>query len=523
MKKLIVLLLIICISSRADAVQETRKPPVPLRPASLVEARRPPVPSRAGVEKYKAVRKILIKKIVVEGHQILPGEEIRLLVKKYENRMLSTEEISSIANEITELYKSYGIMTALAYLPPQEVENNTLKINIIEGRIGNIKVEGNRHTWDFYLRNVLKQNEGDIIFVPEIEQNIINFNKNNDIKLRATVKKGENLGESDIILHVEEKQPFHLGASFDNTGIRSTGNLKTGTTLTIDSLLGFRDRLVGNYSFANGVNSVFSVYDFPIGYGGTRVGGLFSYGDSQVKQGLYKDLKIEAKTLEIGTFLNQPIFNNNKYIVYSTLGFNARKTETYLLDELAFEPTQVRVGNIGLTAIATDKYGQWVHNSTANLGMNILGGQEKFFKYNASLQRIQFIGKKCLLLIKGAAQFTTDDIPAIEQFSVGGYSTVRGYPESYSLGDNGFSFNAEFRFPLFIDRLQGLVFADMGSSIYRSRDRGTDLTLVSVGGGLRFNFTKYLWGRADYGFGLSDKTSEVPFAKLHFSLESTPF
>ena len=483
------------------------------------------------------IQKIFVEKIVVEGNQLLTDDEITPITEKYLNKELTIEEISYIASEITEVYKSYGIRTALAYLPPQEIQDNTVNIKIIEGRIGKITVKGNKFTWGFHLKNAIKQKEGDIIFAPEIEQDILKFNKNNDVQLKATIRKGENLGESDIILNVEERQPFHLNTSFDNSGVLTTGKYKGGTTVTVDSLLGFRDRLTAHYGRSRSVNSVFASYDFPIGYGGARIGTSFGYGDSAVTRGPLREYEIESRIEDYALYITKPIYNGNKYQLYATGSFNFKENTLYMLGERFDKvggdpPTHVRTGTISFTGIANDKYGRWIHKSDFTLGMDIFGGREQFFKYVGGLQRINLIGKSCVLILKANTQLTNDYLPAIEQMGIGGFSTVRGYPSSYTMGDYGYNFNSEFRFPVLPekldifslkDKVQGVAFADLGSTFYGNNNMGRDTTLMGLGGGLRIRLSKFLMGRVDYGVGMLNKDEDIPFAKLHFGIESAPF
>jgi len=486
------------------------------------------------------IQKIFVEKIVVEGNQLLTDDEITPITEKYLNKELTIEEINYIASEITELYKSYGIRTALAYLPPQEIMENTVNIKIIEGKIGKITVKGNKFTWGFHLKNAIKQKEGDIVFVPEIEQDILKFNKNNDIKLKATIRKGEELGETDIVLNVEETQPFHLNFSADNSGTYSTGRYKAGTTVTLDSLLGFRDRLTAHYGRSRSVDSVFASYDFPIGYGGTRIGASFGYGGSAVTRGALRDYDVESKIADYALYVTRPLYNGNKYKLFTTGSLNFKENTIFMLgerlDKLGGDPpTHIRTGTISFTGIANDKYGRWVHNSDFILGMDMFGGREQFFKYVGGLQRINLIGKSCVLILKASTQLSDDNLPAIEQIGMGGFSTVRGYPTSYAMGDYGYNFNTEFRFPIIPDKfsrlgkfslkdkLQGVGFADLGSTFYGNNNMGRDTTLMGLGGGLRVKLSKYLMGRVDYGVGILNKGNDLPFAKLHFAIESAPF
>ncbi len=50
-----------------------------------------------------------------------------------------------IAQEITSLYSIKGYILARAYVPEQEIENGTVTIQVVEGKLGKIEVIGNEN------------------------------------------------------------------------------------------------------------------------------------------------------------------------------------------------------------------------------------------------------------------------------------------------------------------------------------------------------------------------------------------
>lgn len=479
---------------------------------------------------------VLIKKIDVEGYQIPTDKDILAVTSKYEGKYLTIEEIKKIPEEINDIYKNYKILTALAYLPPQDISENIIKIKVLEGRIGKIQVVGNKTTNESYIKNLLKQKEGDIIFVPEIEHEIINFNKNNDVKLSASIKKGEGFGTTDIVLNLKEPNPNHLSLNFNNSGTETTGLYKTGINMQNDSLLGFRDRLIAGYELSKGIDSVYTGYDVPIGYSGLRLGGLISKGNSSVIQGDYKEFDIKAKSTNYSVYLSKPVYNSRKFYIGSNASLNFKKSTTDMLgfhiEDLGGDPTpRITTTKISLTSILNDKYGQWGHNSDFNFGINALGGAEKFFKYTGNIQRITFLGKNCSLILRGSTQLAERKLPSLEKFQIGGIDTVRGYPESYSVADYGYVFNSELRYPLVFlpqkigkyqlrNRFQGAIFMDMGRSYYKDKSFGDPTKLLGIGSGIRFRISKNLSGSVDYSYGLTHRNDSINPSRVNFQIIS---
>lgn len=478
-----------------------------------------------------------VEKITVKGYRLLTDGEINNIIKKHENKTLTNTEMQEIVDEINKLYISYGVNTALAFIPNKKIENKTLIINIIESRINKIKVTGNKHTKTGYIKNSLHQKEGDIVYIPEIRNDIIKFNRNNDVKLKAAIQKGSEFGTSDVILNLSETRPFHINGIFNNTGRNTVGVLTGGVNVQHDSLIGYRDRLSVSYLRGRSLSSVASNYSFPLGHSGLRVGGLFGYDNSSITSGAFKDLDIKGRTFNYSIYASKPLIDKQKFRLHSSFSLNAKNNTTYMLgypmsEFLGTPDPKVRSMTFSLTGVKYDKTGQWVASSSFTEGLKILRGTHGFSKFTARASRVQSLGNGFILILSGKTQLSPDDLPAIEQMQIGGYSSVRGYQEGALIGRNGYVFNSELRFPIFIlpkainkcpirNKFQGVAFAETGS-VYSLRET-TQHNLTSVGLGIRVKLTKFLTGRVDYGFGLINRSSDLPTAKLHFGIESAIF
>ena len=106
-------------------------------------------------------------------------------------------------------------------------------------------------------------------------------------------------------------------------------------------------------------------------------------------------------------------------------------------------------------------------------------------------------------------QLTSSPLPSLEQFSMGGHATVRGYRENQLVRDQGAVASLEFRIPLWRDSvgipiLQLAPFADVGRSWNRRRSELSPRTLYSAGVGLRFRISEYVDGNVYWGEQLRD-------------------
>ena len=87
---------------------------------------------------------IQVQKIQVVGSTILSADEINALIKPFEGRSATLEQLKQIADKITEIYLNRGYITSRAVLPAQTITAGVIEIQVLEGKLGPIEVEGNK-------------------------------------------------------------------------------------------------------------------------------------------------------------------------------------------------------------------------------------------------------------------------------------------------------------------------------------------------------------------------------------------
>jgi hemolysin activation/secretion protein len=97
-------------------------------------------------------------------------------------------------------------------------------------------------------------------------------------------------------------------------------------------------------------------------------------------------------------------------------------------------------------------------------------------------------------IIRADGQLAFDYLLAMEQFSIGGAYTVRGYRENQFVRDNGVLASFETRLPVYHTTKQQfftMVFADYGNAWnYKDKDNAEEIS--SVGFGLRWSYTDWV-------------------------------
>jgi hemolysin activation/secretion protein len=177
-------------------------------------------------------------------------------------------------------------------------------------------------------------------------------------------------------------------------------------------------------------------------------------------------------------------------------------------------------GGTALTTMFVVSPGNLAPNNTTEAFR--LGGGRALSKSNysymrGSLERLTRI-EDMTWASKLVGQASSAALLSSEQLGVGGATTVRGFQEYESLGDNGVIFVNELRSPIYSpskglngpdDSLQFLAFVDAGRTMNKYQESGVQkiATLVGAGVGFRYSIESYLTAKVDYAHqltGLSD-------------------
>lgn len=486
--------------------------------------------------------------IEVSGNTLLTKEELDAITGPYIGRELTPNDLTSIVNQINKKYQEKGYLTSIAYVPPQDFQSGVIKVDILEGSIGNIAVTGNKYFRTFVVSRQIKEKPGDPLNLGELEKELQRLNRTQPFKLKADLSPGEGTGQTDVLLHVKEQQPFQVSLFADNLGRPYIGTNRGGVELTDRNVFGLGDRLTTRVALASGTQIVGAGYSIPLNKHGTELSALFSFNRVDVDLDQRNQPEIIGKAYNYGLYVSQPLDKERVWV--ADLGFNARRITNYF-DGDETRRDDIRSLTTGLNFDKFDRYGRTLARTQFTVAPEWLGANVDFWKGEGWLTRLVRVNQlpglnklklsnNHLLILRGYGQFTTSDLPPAEQYQLGGMYSVRGYSEGLLFGDRGFNVSAEYRYPIpflryaspwLADRLQGAVFFDYGHSwLDKNSDNfivgvsNRNTSLMSVGVGVRAHLTDRLQGYADFGYGLFARSNIEPNAqptvRLHFGVRS---
>jgi hemolysin activation/secretion protein len=477
--------------------------------------------------------KFHVNKIDIQGNTLIGSSVFVPIFQTYQGKDLSLNELGQLVEKINEQYRKKGYLTSIAYIPPQDVTQGNVVIKVLEGQVGNISIAGNKFYRTGIVARYLDQGTGDPLNIPKLEKNLRRINRQGDFRVRATLSPNTIAGKTDIKLDVEERQPWQIGLTFDDQGRPMIGTLRWGTELINRNVSGIGDRFTARWIGAAGTQTALGSYFVPLNRFGTEVGATFGFTRVNVDLPKVKDDNvIIGQAFNYGFQISQPLDREHMFVVDA--GLNFRRVTSFLNDDRTSQD-DIRTLQLGLNFDKFDRWGRTFARAQTSVGTTWFGGNRQFWKAETLVNRIVRLPKSNFLILRGYSQYTPDALPSAEQFQLGGAYSVRGYTEGLLLGDRGYQFSVEHRWPVpglhkvnpwLGDRIQGATFFDYGRTWLDSSNfrKNIETSLASAGLGVRARLSQYMQGFVDFGFGLMNRTNiepnAQPTARIHFGVRS---
>ena len=172
-----------------------------------------------------------LKKIEFTDSTVLSENELKEIIAKYIGTTVSISQLYEIVGKVNEIYRDRGYITAMAVLPPQKIKDGKVQIRLIEGKIGNVIVAGNKYTDTNYLLNRVYLPKGKLLSIKSLDKDLQWFNGTNDVKLRIKLQAGTKPGTTDYYLLAYEPKPDSCNIFSDTAGSDSTGRTRTGINI----------------------------------------------------------------------------------------------------------------------------------------------------------------------------------------------------------------------------------------------------------------------------------------------------
>lgn len=442
----------------------------------------------------------VVKRFRITGATLVPTREIQNTLEPWLDTEITFADLEDALQAIADLYQKHG-WYARPQLPEQDLVDGVVTIQIIEGKLGDVKVDesaGARISGNRIVKTITaRQDIGAPLSLKDMERALSILNDTPGISVSTAMAPGATAETTDLIVKVDPKRWWGGNASLDNFGARSTGYGRLSLNGNADNPLGLGDQITMNYVGSLGTQFGRIGYMLPIGYDGLRFGVNYSalgyhtidsfgypvkqFGTAQIGELIATYPLLRSASGNINTAITydkkryynasqnisgQPLDNINspnaqpgqivqigdKNINVGTWSLNGDHYDSLLGGGAFYWGSNLSIGNLDLTsspaiAVLTDQN-----------GLNAAG---QYTKYTGNLSRLHRVTDTTMLWLSWQGQVASKNLDSSEDFSLGGPQGVRAYPNYEAQGDQGWLGTLEGR-RMFGDKWQGTAFFDAG-------------------------------------------------------------
>ncbi len=457
----------------------------------------------------------------VYDNTVLSEEEVRVALEGMMGEKKTVADVEKARDALEKFYHKKGYISVSVNIPEQSVDEGTVKLQVIENKVGKVTTKDNQYfTREKLLRELPSLGPGEILYGPSIEKEINKLNSTSDLKVTPILMPGQEPGTVDVELKVQDQSALHGSLELSNNYSPNTTPLRLNAVIHYDNLWQAGHTLSLQYQMSpndtNQVEVFAGSYVLPVPWRPDdrfALYGVLSNSNSAFGEGFHTvgqgdiigaryvfalpPYKMYAQSLTVG-------FDYKDFMDATGLGPNStiKTPVTYLPLSLAYSSS------------LTDPCGLTVFSSGLNMVFRGLvtnqdqfenkrfEGEGDYIYATAGVERTQKLPGNTKLYVKVDGQVSDQPLINNEQYAAGGIDSVRGYKLAESLGDEAIHGTTEFSAPEIAEllglanrfKLTPYVFFDYADLhiLNPLPSQQENIEIYSSGSGVRGNCMKWL-------------------------------
>ncbi len=511
-------------------------------------------------EEIAAVSDLLVQ-IEDETKGRLVGEDevqqlVLLIRDQLASRGITLDMIETVADTITNYYRTRGFILAKAYIPKQEVRDGVVNLTLLLGMLGDVDVNGATIYKDRVIEGAFKSMLGKPVTAKATEERLFLLNDYPGISVNGFFEACCQVGDSKLNVNVTSQDRLQANVRFDNHGSEQTGDNRLYGELLWNNPAGIADQLqLGVLQTGNPSNSTFGQFRY-----NTRVLSPkltlelgFSSNDFVLGGGNSEDveaLQLEGETNVFDFSASYALRRSRK--VNHSIGLSFQGIESlldsrieqlnaslslddeirnlsllYSFDFLDESNNMLHVLNASFTS------GEFIEGNLQAVEGSIIGQDKDYTIFSADYTllttvKVPFTDINTRIISRSALQLAGSSLSSISQFSLARPSRVRGFEITQFSGDSAIYSGVDwiFNLPKFInfsiakvnvrDIARPFIFADVAYGRSQSTvvaEPDDTAFLSNIGIGVQFDYNGRLKGSLQFAWPLeSDFSDEATVA-----------
>ena len=453
------------LQSRADAPLRGNPvdslPPIaaPSQPAPTAPLAIPQSPAQTQLQ-ARLQQQLVVRSFDVSGSRSIPFEQITAILEPLAGKRLTIAELINQVNRITTLYQEKGYPLSFAILQAQDFANGHVKVTVVEGHVGSLRIEGDPGRSEARIRRVAQAMLDEKPLTQRTLERTMNLLRTIpglkiDPKLDMPARTD---GASELVIAATHKS-FAVNASVAEMGSSKQGIVQ----LTTNSLtpLGEEFKLTAAIpTSSEDVKYVSGTLSIPLTGNGLSLDiDGYHYRSKPRDEVLERDgWQRKVINERIGAAISYPFILSNQRSLKGNVGFYAsRSLDDYThetLDNVWIEnTTDVRAVKGELQYKDASARQSREINLGVYKGMDAMGARKTlntylqrdmesdldldFTRWTASIKQNVALPAQFGLSLSASGQYSSNVLPNSEQVSFGAWRHGYGYPQGELAGDKG--------------------------------------------------------------------------------------
>lgn len=482
-----------------------------------------PKPEEAKVPYNAEAAKIhfKLKKIILTGNTVYTTQQLEELYKNKLNTEMSVLDFQKIVQSITNYYRNNGYILSRAIIPPQHVKNGIINVQVIEGFVDVVKIQGDSRNSTRILEKYGKHiSDSRPLHLSVLERYLRLANEVPGVQVKSVLEASKKTPAAANMIFVVTEQRLGGYLSYDNYGTRYLGPHELTLNVTLKSGFSSGDAFGVTYldtTRPKELRFLDAYYQLPIGGDGMSI--VFDGNQSLTDSGfVLQPFDVIGNAVNYYVNLQYPLIRSIDQSLNLDGGLIYYHGVVTSLAKLLYDDN-IRSARFGGNYLFSDRFrgtnsiymhveqGLPVFGATSNpqsLFTSRFGATGVFTKLTLQYARDQALYDRFSAFFQFNGQYSFNPLLSYEQFTWGGSLMGRGYDPAELIGDQGVGASIELRMNIypgfrFLQDMQLYGYYDIGQvwdlrNIELTLNHFTELSAASAGGGLRFNFNKYITG-----------------------------
>ena len=434
-------------------LQQQAKPPAP-----------PPQPGKTLQVQTPATEVVLpggsqvtLNALQFSGNSVIDSAKLQLLLADAPGQRFDMAGLRGLVDRVSAHYHQAGYLFARAYLPPQDLAAGVLRIEVLEGRYGQTRVQTEQPGWSDAAQAYFKRLAPDsVIEGAALERATLLLSDLPGVQSTPVMQPGTRTGTGDLVVALARGPAISGSIGADNQGNRYSGQhrvhgaldwnspLRLGDKLSLRSMLSDEQLWLGSlaYSLALGSDGLLgslsyahTSYELGREFASLGATGTAKVGSAGLVYSLLRsnqaNLKLSGQVQHKSLRDDQLALHDRKTSVSVPLGLDFDRRDALGGGGLTFGSLSLTAGRLSMP------------EAQAALDSNNTRGQ--FQKINLDLVRLQSLSSGFSAYGRFSGQWANKNLDSSERTSLGGASGVRAYPSGEATGDQGWLLQAELR------------------------------------------------------------------------------